>query len=151
LLYQVLRSCPDLIQEVCADHQILEPWDSAELSGILEQIADQKSLPARFCFFIDGLDEYDRHEAEIIHCLQKLVVSQNIKLCVSSRPWTAFVRAFDKSDRKLRVEDLTIDDMKKYVQNMLVENELFRSLSNVDSRYSNLIPQIAEKAHGVRL
>jgi len=34
---------------------------------------------------------------------------------------------------------------------MLVENELFRNLSNVDSRCSNLIPQIAEKAHGVWL
>jgi hypothetical protein len=84
LLYQVLRSCSDLIQKICTGHQVLEPWSSTELSDVLEQIAHQTYLPARFCFFVDGLDEYDGDETEIIGILQKLVGSQSIKLCVSS-------------------------------------------------------------------
>ena len=152
LLYQVLRSCPDLIHKgVRTDHQVLEPWSSTELSDVLEQIAHQTSLPARFCFFIDGLDEYDGHETEIIGILQKLVGSQSIKLCVSSRPWTAFVRVFGKNDRKLFVEDLTMDDMRKYTQDMLSDNESFQDLNKVDPRCNTLVPQIVEKAHGVWL
>jgi len=151
LVYQVLRSCPDLIQKIHTDHYVPESWSITELSDVLERIAHQTSLPARFCFFIDGLDEYDGHETEIIGVLQKLAGSQSIKLCVSSRPWTAFVRAFSKSDRMLLVEDLTMSDMRKYTQDMLSDNKLFRNLCNVDSRCLSLVPQIAEKAHGVWL
>ncbi|KAF8242251.1 hypothetical protein K440DRAFT_639383 [Wilcoxina mikolae CBS 423.85] len=122
LLYQVLQSCPDLINEVCADHHILEPWSPTELLdillGILERSADQKVLPARFCFFIDGLDEYDGHGAEINRFLQKLIdskKSKSIKLICSQK------------------------------------NELFRNLRKADRRCDSLVPQIAEKAQGVWL
>jgi hypothetical protein len=51
----------------------------------------------------------------------------------------------------LLVEDLTMNDMRKYIQDMLSDNELFRNLRNVDDRCDSLVRQIAEKAHGVWL
>ncbi|QPC76888.1 hypothetical protein HYE68_007640 [Fusarium pseudograminearum] len=65
ILYQVLRECPELIdtidsprQESSAESSLCDSWDDKTLFRAFEQLSSQKSLPLRFCFFIDGLDEY---------------------------------------------------------------------------------------------
>ncbi|KAF8545142.1 hypothetical protein BDD12DRAFT_800766 [Trichophaea hybrida] len=109
------------------------------LLDILERSADQKVLPAGFCFFINGLDEYDGCGDEINRFLQKLIKSKkskSIKLCVFSRPWTAFVRAFGKSDQKLQVENLTVNDMKRLDEFPPELEEYFRTtLRRIDPIY----------------
>lgn len=151
LLYRVLRSNPELIPCVCSGHKGLEPWDVAELLKVFGRLADQTALSARFCFFIDGLDEYDGKEEEIIRVLEHLAVSPHIKLCVSSRPWPAFEAHFGQNDRMLILEDLTMDDMKKYLKNMLAENDKFKDLAKEDPRCYDIVPQIVERAKGVWL
>lgn len=64
LLYQIWSQDPELIPEeylitssglACFDHS----WTVSELLKCLEQLGEQKDVSAQFCFFIDGLDEYD--------------------------------------------------------------------------------------------
>lgn len=151
LLYQVLRACPALILEVCPLKGAREPWKRKELFETLKKISQQTALPAKFCFFVDGLDEYEGDDEDIIDLLQKLAASSCVKICVSSRPWNAFLDAFDNLKWKLVLEDLTIDDMRKYAYRMLVEDRAFSKMANHDPRCATLVPQIARKAQGVWL
>lgn len=59
LLYQVLRACPALILEVCPSKGPRESWKQKELFEALEKVSKQTILLAKFCFFVDGLDEYE--------------------------------------------------------------------------------------------
>jgi hypothetical protein len=151
LLYQVLRACPDLILEVRPAKSSREPWKRKELFKALSKVQEQKALSARFCFFIDGLDEYDGDNEEIIALLQGLASSPCVKICVSSRPENVFLDTFDNSKWKLVLEDLTKHDMRNYVHTLLVENEIFAKVVKDDPRCERLVPQIAEKAQGVWL
>ena len=100
LLYQVLRACPALIPDVCSPRLPKEPWTRRQLFETLEKISKQTVLPAKFCFFVDGLDEYDGDDEDTIALLQELTSSPSVKICISSRPWNAFPDAFDHSEWK---------------------------------------------------
>lgn len=151
LLYQILLACPRLILELCELHPATAPWTLTDLSQALDQVAKQTTLPTKFCFFIDGLDEYEGDEEDIIDLIHELATSPNIKLCVSSRPWNAFLDAFEGSKWKLTLEDLTKDDIKMYVQEMLAKDKTYKRVATQDPRCDTLVSQIAEKAHGVWL
>ncbi|KAF2194685.1 hypothetical protein K469DRAFT_734449 [Zopfia rhizophila CBS 207.26] len=137
LLYQVLVACPSFILEICAGRRPKEPWSRKALFEALTAISKRTHLSVKFCFFVDGLDEYEGDDEDIIRLLQDLAASPSIKICVSSRPWNAFVDAFDDSKWKLVLEELTKHDMWEYVQNMLTKNGDFN--------------KIVEKARGVWL
>lgn len=72
LLYQVLRACPALIAEVCPQKVRKEPWKRKELFETLDKVLKQTVLRAKFCFFIDDLDEYEGDDEDIVHLLQAL-------------------------------------------------------------------------------
>lgn len=151
LLYQILRQCPTMISFVCGQRQVGESWTRSELFDAVHRLAVQENLQARFCFFVDGLDEYDGDSPELIGLLRKLAASPYVKLCVSSRPWNAFVDAFDKSKWRMMLQDLTQDDMTAYVADELARSDMFRRICTTDSRAKSLVTQISEKAQGVWL
>lgn len=98
LLYQVLLASPNLILEFFPERSAKEPWTRKELFKALKEVlhSTDSTVSAKYCFFIDGLDEYgedDEHDVEheqLVDLLQSLSQSHNIKIYVSSRPWTAF-------------------------------------------------------------
>jgi hypothetical protein len=151
LLYQVFLACPALILEICSTHDPKEPWGRKELFAALDAISKQTLLQTKFCFFVDGLDEYEGNDEDIIRLLQDLAASPSIKICVSSRPWNHFLDAFDDSKWKLVLEDLTKHDMLEYVHNMLADDRVFAEVAKQDPRCNCLVPQIANKAQGVWL
>ncbi|KAH8752602.1 hypothetical protein BGZ57DRAFT_95902 [Hyaloscypha finlandica] len=151
LLYQVLRTYPALIMEVCPLNSFRRSWKRKELFDALDKVSKQTTLLAKSCFFVDGLDEYEGDDEDIIALLQELASCPSIKICVSSRPWNTFLDAFDDSKWKLVLEDLTRDDMRKYVHTMLIQNQAFSEMSKYDPRCETLVPQIARKAQGVWL
>ncbi|KAI5456380.1 hypothetical protein BGZ63DRAFT_435209 [Mariannaea sp. PMI_226] len=165
LLYQVLKECPELIEVVCPSRWTTmfesahaETWDETELLSAFEKLSCQKSLPARFCFFIDGLDEYTAGEkrykgtfSELIDPLKTLVSSDSIKICVSSRPWNAFNDSFSQVKWQLQLEDVTKDDIRAYVEDELKDNTRFQELAQRDSRCTQIPDTIVERARGVFL
>jgi len=113
---------------------------------------DKELSTAKFCFFVDGLDEYDGEEADIIKVLQDLALCSNLKICVSSRLWNAFEKAFgNRHEKKLLLQEFTRDDIRLYVEETLKESESFLELAGQDSRYQQLIEDIVERASGVFL
>jgi hypothetical protein len=133
LLYQVLRKCPDLVESVCpaqwSDQSSgdLEPWGGEDLFAAFDELAKVTLTSARFCFFVDGLDEYHGNHQDLILLLNKLSTSSSIKFCVSSRPWNVFADAF-QSYPQLKLEDLTAKDIKTYVGCLLEKNPKFQRL-----------------------
>ncbi|KAL9621621.1 MAG: hypothetical protein Q9160_004013 [Pyrenula sp. 1 TL-2023] len=153
-------SSSDLIRTVCASKlksfqpfvRDIEPWTRPELWEAISQLKKQSETKTRFCFFVDGLDEYDGEPDLIIEVLESLRSWPEIKLCISSRPWNEFCDAFGRaSDPQQALEELTRDDIKLYVKDTLEENLRFQKLKARDGRSQDLVLQIVEKARGVFL
>ena len=151
LLYQILKSAPDLIPLVIPDRVQHEEWEVEELKAIFERIASQTELNVKYCFFIDGLDEYNGAEEEVVEMLTFLSASDSIKICASTRPRSIFERFFSNTARTFDIARFTKADMMQHVQEELNENENFRRLRSTELRSEEILELIAELAQGVWL
>jgi hypothetical protein len=152
LLFQIFDFSRPLIDVLCPLRQTPQlTWEIRDLKAAFSRLSMQRGLDTKFCFFIDGLDEFEGDEEDIIQLVKDLATSDNIKLCVSSRPWPAFQAEWNPSDQNLKVQDFTRNDMDKYIRERLVESEHFGRMTRKDPRYYDLIPQISERAEGVWL
>lgn len=151
LLFHILRSIPGLVNILDLDHEANEPWDIDELKEIFVRLADERNLDTKFCFFVDGLDEYDGDEEDIIQVVKYFANCPHIKVCVSSRPWPAFASEWQASLYTFKVEEFTRQDMEKYTHNKLVQNQQFADLALHEPRYYELVQEISERASGVWL
>lgn len=157
LLFQILIEHPILVSEICPDRMdstILRHLGSRTLEDLnlcFQRLAALEALPVRLCFFVDGLDEFRGDTDELIQLLQNLMGSHYIKLCVSSRPWIEFQKAFADVPQ-LRLEDLTNADIAVYVDDNLRANLHFAELEKImpeQARYLRI--KIMSRADGVFL
>jgi hypothetical protein len=151
LLYQILRNDPGLIPRVCPDRRHYEAWDIKDLKEIFKRIATQTVDSTRFCFFIDGLDEYDGVEEDVVTMLKFLSSSCNIKICASSRPRSMFEEFFHDKSRILVIHDFTKEDMKTSIKHQLVTNEKFQRLEGSNTVSEKVAEHISNQAQGVWL
>ena len=166
LLYEVLRQCPSSIETACPTRwreRIDRPWSLNELMETLSLVR-LNSPETRFCFFIDGLDEYSgngengseggvaTHVAQIIGVMSELSKLADVKLCLSSRPWHPFEQAFGRSDDyKLYVNEENRDDIRLYINDRFEKAEVFiNSRTSADS-LQQLVNDIVEDSRGVFL
>jgi hypothetical protein len=154
LLFEILRRCPEAIPNVrknlghitSDDHT----WSTSEIHSAFKSLTDQ-ALSLRFCFFVDGLDEYEGNQNKLIDTLQCLTKSSDIKLCVSSRPWTCFLDAFGQDpDCILQLEYLTFGDIRSFVHESFQKHRQFGVFAD-DPRYAKLIQDVIDGAQGVFL
>ncbi|OCL09187.1 hypothetical protein AOQ84DRAFT_278306, partial [Glonium stellatum] len=163
LLLQLLQQTPDLIPQVVNSSK----WNTARTPGNhtidRSDVELQKTLHEYiFCvrkstkvfLLIDGLDEFegtDETREELIDLFKDLASLENVKICLSSRPWNIFRDAFSGFPQ-LRLEDLTHGDIRKYVNTQLHTHIRFRHLLRYDKRNAErLIAAITDKAAGVFL
>jgi hypothetical protein len=156
LLYQVLRQFPELIPSLCSgrwngEEDGFEPWSFDELFNVFDRLAKQTLISTKLCFFIDGLDEYEGNHTELTRLIKNIASVPSIKLCVSSRPWYTFDKAFGGSEQKLKLEDLTKSDIRNYVRSKLQDNESFRELENQDPHCNEIVADMVKRAQGVFL
>jgi len=160
LLLQILSQCPEMIPRIVPKRwgenslASLETWSRLELLEAFKRLASVTQLgeKVKICLFVDGLDEYDGDHEELAKLFHQLSKSPYLRLCLSSRPWQDFIDAFGSSKWKLRVQELTKNDIKLYVKDNLEEDARFLKLAEGDWRgASALAKAIQEKAHGVFL
>ena len=153
LLYNVLCQCLELIPFVCSSrvHDVVQnPWTCSELLQAFKMLRALTIESSRFCFFIDGLDEYEGDHTEVIEIIDKFV--GDIKVCFASRPWNVFENAYgDNHGQKLRLQDLTQGDISRFVNDKLVEDQRFQQLKMTDACYEDLVVEIVDRAEGVFL
>ncbi|KAH9204764.1 hypothetical protein DL95DRAFT_494636 [Leptodontidium sp. 2 PMI_412] len=162
LLCDVLRGCPELIPEVLPDawRQAISPtWQThPSLYFCNEKIRTgfYRLIKLRnvyenhcFCFFIDGLDEYEETGQEDYKSMVKLLhewtalAPDDVKICVSSREYNVFLNLFS-TEKRFRLQELTAADMKRYIKDLLEEIEDQKGREN-------LIDAIVKKADGIFL
>ncbi|KAE9365683.1 hypothetical protein N431DRAFT_472287 [Stipitochalara longipes BDJ] len=175
LLYDVLTQCPDLIAFVFPVQwkEVLElPWqatatlylNSDDLDEAFLRLIDNRNSekPRHFCFFIDGLDEFDstgkkQDHGDLVKTIRDWTCStiedpqrcEDIKLCVSSREGNPFM---DKFLPPLKLQDLNFVDLLTFVQERLTSHEEFHKLEfTKDITQDSFIEQIASRAEGVFL
>jgi len=157
LIYHILRSHPAIIPHVCPERLNHERWEVDELKSLLRRILSQPEsrFPVKFCFFIDGLDEYGGSEEELVRVLAILedAAYGHVKLCVSTRPREFFDEEYHtRRQAPLDIQYFTREDMKTYVRAELETNSKFRDLQ-ASSRPAcdRLLRHIADQAQGVWL
>lgn len=162
VLHTLLAKSPDLIQasspwrwQSCElGARSLPPWSRRELLDTFQRYVVASEGSTRICFFIDGLDEFEGDEAareEVVDIFKGIAEYEHIKVCLSSRPWLVFEDAF-RGRPSLLLQDLTYNDITKYVQGKLEEQSNFRRIKQKDEEGgSRLILGITDKAKGVFL
>jgi hypothetical protein len=75
----------------------------------------------KLCLFIDGLDEYEGDSEAVLGLFDRLSRSSHIKVCLSSRPWLVFEESLGHHPG-LRLQDLTYNDIRTFVQDKLDAN-----------------------------
>jgi hypothetical protein len=163
LLVQLLEKQPHLISQVIhqnkwaaartpGSHPI--DWTDSDLQHTLHEYISCVRGYAKVFLIIDGLDELDGSDdarEELIQFLINIARLENVKLCLSSRPWNIFRDAFGQSPQ-LRLEDLTYEDINNYVQAKLQGHIRFRHLLRYDRMNAeSLVSEITYKAAGVFL
>ncbi|KAL2694890.1 hypothetical protein Neosp_001479 [[Neocosmospora] mangrovei] len=174
LLHDSLSQCPDLIPDVLpelweASKSSATPWlTDSDLKLQKDQIhhafyrmikSRDLCCDRRFCFFIDGLDEYKETTREDYGDLVKLLFEwvdlapQDVKMCVSSRELNIFETGRFSLDPKLklRLHQLTEKDIEALVRDRL--SELFPSIEEKQKALdlSYLSQTVIERADGVFL
>ena len=172
LIYQLLRKYPDSICHVFPDawqhcnrlmsniqgHETSAqalgiPTDTAGLTVALQRTCDALAQSAkRFCFFVDGLDEYSGDANQLVELVKVLRALKQVKICVSSRPWLEFERAYGKSHTtKLLMEDFNHRDISAYVSDIFENDEDYQELQDIEISGKALVEEIVIAANGVFL
>lgn len=158
LLREIFEQRPSLVPIACPSrwyryHDIGGTWSRSELKQAFKKLSCQPLEDLRFCFFVDGVDEYDDEDyTDIIDILKDLNSSPSVKICVSSRPWNIFLAGFGSATSQgLLVEDHNEGDIQKYVRHRFKEDERFTLLRSKGPNSAILADQIVQKAQGVFL
>ena len=157
LLFEILRKCPHLISRVAPNRwgdSVEREWTHPELLATIGKLSEENQSTIKFCFFIDGLDEYRGDPRDVVDVVKKLTKWSNIKLCVSSRPWPIFKQHYDldmAQPQRLYLQDLTREDIEKYVRDELESNSMFVRARKGDAKFQDLVTEIVDRAQGVFL
>jgi hypothetical protein len=163
LLHGLLKQSPNLIPVVSPwrwrsydfGAVNMEPWSDGELTRALHGCVKAAAAENLYIFlFVDGLDEFEGPEdtrSETVALLQKTSQCENVKICVSSRPWRIYEDAFEKNS-KLLLQDLTREDIRLYINYMLDKSSHFQRFECTDPETSlKLQTEVAKKSQGVFL
>ena len=160
LLHQVVAQRPDILpsiapkywESLCLFDSCVHNFTASELQEMILRAVRTLSNDSKICFFIDGLEEFGDDHQELISMVKKIIFNNShVKMCVASRSWEVFQDALGE-EASLRLEDLTLDDIKIFVQSK------FRAIQDFDimrRRYpsfaNELIDNTVAKASGVFL
>ncbi|KAK0645399.1 hypothetical protein B0T16DRAFT_411116 [Cercophora newfieldiana] len=163
LVFDIFRRCPEVREAICmrmmsplgqkGDALEMADWTLSTLELVLHEVAKRNDLSAKFCIFIDGLDEYDGDHFELCQTLTSLAKSPHIKICLSSRPWTVFEEAFGSdAERKIYMHHLTREDILNYTHSRMNEHPRWSAIMASDPTQGKwLIEEVGRRATGVFL
>ncbi|KAK0613382.1 hypothetical protein B0T14DRAFT_526132 [Immersiella caudata] len=137
ILFEILRKCPRPVPEIfprqwksMASNPQNKSFEAhlfrpQSIKDAFENLVKSQTLPGShtFCFFVDGLDEYQAHafdQLALARQLREWSTNSAIKICVSSR---LEIDAFSDIQR-IHLHDLTSRDVYKFSQNMFERDRI---------------------------
>lgn len=158
LLFKILVRDPELTEHICPlrlseGYGHVQPWTLKDLEDSFDILAKMQNLPSKICFFIDGLDEFGGDPDRLIGVIKSISKSDHIKLCIASRPWLPFEKAYGKNQQqRFYVHKFTMDDIKLYAQDKLGQSEEYCKLrAKLPGQAESLVSEICGAADGVFL
>ena len=167
LACQILQRCPDLAPKAFPEiwRDLVEYSQSGgasppnlqvtreALRNFLKSFKTFGCIDTKYCFFIDGLDEYDGFDHDIAQLMEELAISDNMKLCVASRAHPKFVSSFSSdATRMFSVHEFTDPDIRQYIKEILEGSPDFVARMEQDPNgYQKLAEYIRYHASGVFL
>lgn len=166
LLRQVLQQVPGLTQTLFPKYwkpRDFSPWmpfdgfkiKLDDINNAAQRLMTDATIAAhyRFCFFIDGLDEFEDQEmkhTEVAEYIQEWVAHNpaGVKFCVSSREEPAFMNTF-AAEQRLRLHLLTRRDIRAMIQDRLAKHPRFRAYDVEEQQ--DFVDGVVERAEGVFL
>lgn len=122
------------------------------LRDALQRILRSHTGSQKFCFLIDGLDEYEEDDSvlrtKLAKDVLKLAKLPGMKILVASRPEASFVDCFSDCPT-MELHRLTKRDITRYVKAELDHDDRTKSLTRLDA--AKLAAEIVRKARGVFL
>ena len=120
IAHQMITRFPGLLADPTLRSVLLHSSSqgSAWTSDVLLRAISSIGAQVKLCLFIDGLDECDggprRHQG-LVQNLDRLSSLENIKICVSSRPWDVFEDAYRSIRSRILLQKLTENDIFRFV------------------------------------
>ncbi|KAJ5005429.1 hypothetical protein K4K48_007180 [Colletotrichum sp. SAR 10_66] len=158
LLLQIFKQRTNLMRIACPDRwnfryaDSFHPWSRTQLMAAFEKLGKHPEGKWRICLFIDGLDEYSGDHTDLVKLILRMGELPNIKICVSSRPWIEFSDAFENTEWKLHLHDLSQADIHTFIRDELQGNGRFRRLRSLnEGDAESLALEIVARAQGVFL
>ncbi|KAH0534152.1 hypothetical protein FGG08_007261 [Glutinoglossum americanum] len=163
ILFETLRQHPELIPDVFPDQWNDLGFEKTGLDSTAFRFQELKSAfknligkqafeKHRICLFIDGLDEYEGDSVDhwgLARDLQSWASSEDMKICVSSRPHTEFLGTFsDDSKLRIHLHELTRGDIRRFARAMFKKDPNF---DRIKGTYLDLVRDIVGMADGVFL
>ena len=153
LLMCILKQRPALISHLFPDGWNSRlSWTKSDLLEALARLQSESLDSARFCIFIDGLDEYDGEMSDLLPLIKGLTTSGSIKVCVSSRPWNVFERFFgDNNETRIILQHLNRTDIRQFAHDQITKaiNDRWNLMDKTE--YLPLVEEIVERSSGVFL
>lgn len=163
ILFKILQQCPEMAatlfpQEFNAHHtndNFLGPFRIVELRAAMEILTNTTEFPSnRFCFFFDGMDEYEGDSLEhlqLARMFKSWASSSDIKIICSARPHEELMKAFADARVLVRLHELTKGDIHKFLISQL-HRELIESGSEDKlEEYTSLVDDMVQMSDGVFL
>jgi hypothetical protein len=159
ILYQVLEQEPSLARTLFAEQYLPgATWTNFptfhELRRAFLRFTSSLGNSIRVVMLIDGLDEFDAVDLTINDLAEMFLTttrSTSVKALLSSRPLPAFESAFEHQP-KLRLQDLTHNDISTYVDDKLAAHPRAGVLSKRNAAgVQALVAEIVGSAAGVLL
>ncbi|KAH8753622.1 hypothetical protein F5883DRAFT_574719 [Diaporthe sp. PMI_573] len=167
ILWDILRQYPDLIpvvfptawswspNEVRGSSVTQQPFTMDELESAMNRLFLEEAVTSsyRLCLFLDGLDEYDGDYWKLARAVKSWAESSNdVKFCLSSRPYNAFLRHFAVDDnRHLNLHELTRADMYSFVSDQFRQDERYTAIEDDIREELDLLSAIVDRSDGVFL
>lgn len=165
IMWDILRQCPSLIPVVfpAAWSSVgvgkvpvtSQPFTVDELESAIDRLFREEAVTSShsLCLFIDGLDEYEGDYWKFAKTITHWAASsKHVKFCLSSRPYSAFQRHFAlDEDQHLRLHDLTITDMYRFVSDQFREDERYTAIEDNIRHEFDLLSAIVDRSDGVFL
>ncbi|KAM0721860.1 hypothetical protein Q7P37_002785 [Cladosporium fusiforme] len=139
-------------KEACVQRHDYKPWTMEDIFSAFHLVmkTEIENLDCNFCFFIDGLDEYEGPGLELVRQLKMLSSSSRVKLCLASRPRNVFQQHFPNAGPYyLELHHHTQGDMRRLVKSKF--KDLGGLIDVLPAQLSSLQEAVVEKSDGVFL
>ena len=169
ILFETVKQCPELLQVLFPATDDCSRKDNSPFSSLDEntpfRISDLKAAfhnltktecfqNYRFCFFIDGLDEYKGDSVNYLafaKSLKEMAECKDIKMVCTGRPYTEFLDTFNRRRGTIYLHELTRDDIRRFSRASLMPVLRDSGFDEKREEYLSLLNNIVDMSDGVFL